>query len=195
MNVGLLVLRAVLGAFVAAHGIQKLSRFWGGEGIAVSAAEFRADGFRGGLLTALMAGGTQIVAGFALIAGLLTPAAAAGVLGVMTVATTVKLKVGFWSQDGGFEYPLLLAILAVVVAWTGPGDYSLDHLIGFTGSWSYWVSGAATVAGVGAALLLRLVLHRGGNDVEPIPELHRPSGPSTQAPEPFLTAHSVGGEA
>jgi putative oxidoreductase len=77
MDIGLLVLRVALGAVVAAHGIQKLSPFWGCKGAAASAAECRADGFRGGLLTGLMAGGTQIAAGRALIIGLLTPGASA----------------------------------------------------------------------------------------------------------------------
>jgi putative oxidoreductase len=164
MNIGLLILRIALGAFVGAHGIQKMTHLWGGDGVAGSAREFRADGFRGGRLTAVMAGGTQIAAGAALIVGLLSPVAAAGVLGVMTVATTVKLQAGFWSQDGGFEYPLLLAVLAVVVAWSGPGRYSLDQLIGMNGHWA-WVSAAATVAGIGAALLLRVFLHENTHPV------------------------------
>jgi putative oxidoreductase len=164
VDIGLLILRIALGTFVGAHGLQKTTYLWGGDGIAGSAREFQADGFRGGRLTAVMAGGTQIAAGAALIAGLLTPAAAAGVLGVMTVATTVKLRAGFWTQNGGFEYPLLLAVLAVVVAWTGPGRYSLDELIGLNGQWA-WVSAAATVAGIGAALLLRASLHE---DTHPV---------------------------
>jgi putative oxidoreductase len=190
MDIGLLVLRVALGAFVAAHGIQKLSHFWGGEGVAASAAELRADGFRGGLLTALMAGGTQIAAGFALIIGLLTPAAAAGVLGVMTVATTVNLRVGFWSQDGGFEYPLFLAVLAVVVAWTGPGRYSLDRFIGLSGHWNNWVSATATLVGIGAALLLRAVLHRTDSDPKPGKALGQvPDAPA----EDSLATHTLGG--
>jgi putative oxidoreductase len=109
---------------------------------------------------ALAARLTQIGAGLLLVVGLATPLAAAGLIGVMTIATTVKLHVGFSSQDGGFEYPSLLAFLAVVVAWTRPGDWSLNGLPGLTPYWTDWVGAAATGVGVGAALGMRLVLHR-----------------------------------
>src|SRR3954466_11642150 len=136
-DIGLLLVRMTLGAFVAAHGVQKLTHFWGGTGLAGSVAEFEADGFRGGVVTALMAGLTQAGGGLFLILGLLTPAAAAGVIGVMTVAVTVKMSVGFWSQDGGFEYPLLLALIAAVVAFTGPGGLSFDAVLGIAGRWGW----------------------------------------------------------
>ena len=167
MDIGLLIIRVVLGAFVAAHGIQKLTHLWGGGGLAASAAEFSADGFRGGRVTAVLAGGTQVAAGGAMIVGLLTPAASAGILGVMATATGVKLRAGFWSQDGGFEYPLFLAALAVATAWTGPGRYSLDQLAGLTRWWNPAVSVAATAAGIGSALVLRIALHRGDSTVTP----------------------------
>jgi putative oxidoreductase len=160
MDVGLLILRVVLGGFVAAHGIQKMTHLWGGGGLAGATREFRDDGFAGGAVTALMAGGTQIAAGFGVGVGLLTPLAAAGIIGVMTVATTVKLKVGFWAQDGGFEYPLFLALLADVLVWTGPGRFSVDRAAGLTADWNIWVSVGATVVGFGAALLMRAALHR-----------------------------------
>ena len=174
VDLGLLVLRLVLGGFVAAHGIQKLTYWWGGTGLVGSTAEFRADGFMGGVWTALLAGLTQVGAGALLVLGLLTPAAAAGIIGVMTVATTVKVRVGFWSQDGGFEYPLFLALLGVGLSWTGPGGWSLDRVVGLTGyladhDVATWVSLAATVLGIGAALLLRVVLHRDELEQHPVP--------------------------
>jgi putative oxidoreductase len=160
MNIGLLILRLVVGAFVAAHGIQKMTHLWGGGGLSASTEEFRNDGFAGGAATALLAGVTQIGAGALLVLGLLTPLAAAGVAGVMTVAATVKLRHGFWSPHDGYEYPALLTVMAIVTAWTGPGRYSLDAAAGLTRYWTTWPAVAATVAGLGAALLLRLVLHR-----------------------------------
>lgn len=63
MTTGLLILRVVLGLVLAAHGSQKLTHHLGGDGLAGSIKEFADDGFRGGPLTALAAGGTQIGAG------------------------------------------------------------------------------------------------------------------------------------
>ena len=89
MDIGLLILRIAPGTFVGAHGLQKMTHLWGGDGIAGSAREFQAD---------------------------------------------------------------------------GPGRYSVDELIGLNGQWAS-VSAAATVAGIGAALLLRASLHQNTHPV------------------------------
>ena len=36
---------------------------------------------------------------------------------------------GFFVQNGGYEYNLVLSVAAVAVAAMGPGRYSLDHLL------------------------------------------------------------------
>jgi putative oxidoreductase len=160
MNTGLLILRLLVGGFVAAHGVQKLTYFWGGSGLIGSSEQFRNDGFTGGLLTALTAGATQVGGGVLLMLGLLTPLATAGVAGVMTVAVAVKRPKGFWSQHDGYEYPAFLALAAIALAWTGPGGFSLDRAAGIAHYWNSWAAIAATVIGIGAALLVRLFLHR-----------------------------------
>ncbi|SPE99572.1 DoxX [Streptomyces sp. MA5143a] len=73
MDTGLLLLRLVAGLLIAGHGVQKVSFLLGGNGLAGGTEEFRRDGFRGGTLTALAAGGGQLGAGLFLAAGLLTP--------------------------------------------------------------------------------------------------------------------------
>jgi putative oxidoreductase len=42
----------------------------------------------------------------------------------------VHLPAGFFWTDGGYEYPLLWGILALIVAVRGGGRYSVDALIG-----------------------------------------------------------------
>ncbi|MFE5563410.1 DoxX family protein [Amycolatopsis japonica] len=165
LTIGIAVVRVVLGAFVAAHGVQKLTHFWGGGGLAASTKEFQDDGFVGGKFTAFAAGGVQVAGGTLLIAGFLTPLASAMVIGPMVVATTVKAPVGFWSQDGGYEYPLFLALLGIGVAFTGPGAFSFDHATGLSawygqGAWSWVPPVAATAAGVFGGLGARVLLHR-----------------------------------
>ncbi|MFD5326497.1 DoxX family protein [Streptomyces sp. NPDC127092] len=159
MDIGLLVLRLLAGLLVAGHGVQKVSFRLGGKGLAGGAAEFRGDGFRGGALTAVAAGGAQIGAGLMLAVGALTPAAAAGVMGVMTVAVTVKLPHGLWVQNDGYEYPLVLVVLPAVLTLTGPGRWSLDAAVGLT-PWSAWWTLVAVTGGVGSALVVRALLHR-----------------------------------
>lgn len=160
MDAGLLVLRLVAGLLVAGHGVQKVSFRLGGHGLAGGTEEFRHDGFRGGRLTAVVAGASQIGAGLFLTVGLLTPLAAMAAMGVMTVAGTVKRSKGLWVQNDGYEYPLVLVAVSAVLALTGPGRWSLDHVLG-SAPYPVWVAIAAIVVGPASGLLTRLVLHRG----------------------------------
>ncbi|MEV0492222.1 DoxX family protein [Streptomyces atratus] len=159
MDTGLLVLRLVAGLLIAGHGVQKVSFRLGGNGLAGGAEEFRHDGFRGGRLTALAAGGSQIGAGLFLAAGLLTPAAAMAGMGVMTVAGTVKWHNGLWVQNDGYEYPMVLVVASAVLALTGPGRWSADHALGLA-PWPLWVPVVAIVVGPVSGLLTRVLLHR-----------------------------------
>ncbi|GGQ53665.1 DoxX family protein [Kitasatospora griseola] len=159
MNTGLLLLRLVVGLLIAGHGVQKVSYHLGGSGLAGGTAEFRGDGFRGGMLTALAAGGTQIGAGLMLAAGLFTPLAGAGVMGVMTVALTVKWPHGLWVQHDGYEFPLVLIVAAAALTATGPGQWSVDGALGLA-DWPLWCLAPALVAGVGGGLATRFALHR-----------------------------------
>ncbi|MFI2261343.1 DoxX family protein [Streptomyces tubercidicus] len=159
MDAGLLILRLVTGLLVAGHGVQKVSFRLGGHGLAGGTEEFRHDGFRGGRLTAVVAGASQIGAGLFLTAGLLTPLAAMAAMGVMTVAGTVKWPKGLWVQNDGYEYPMVLVVICAALALTGPGRWSLDHALGII-PWPVWVALVAIVLGPASGLLTRLVLHR-----------------------------------
>ncbi|MFI9617023.1 DoxX family protein [Streptomyces sp. NPDC052023] len=157
MDTGLLLLRVVIGLLIAGHGIQKVTFRLGGHGLAGGVEEFRNDGFRGGKLTALAAGGSQIGGGLLLAAGALTPLAATTAMGVMTVAITVKWHNGLWVQNEGYEFPLVLVLIGAVLALTGPGRWSVDQALGLT-PWHPWWAAAAIAAGVGSGLLTRLLL-------------------------------------
>ena len=149
MDLGLLILRLVIGMTLAAHGSQKLWTSIGGGGIAGTEPFLEQLGFRPGRLHAALAGIAETAGGLLLAAGLLTPLAAAAIVGVMAVAVgSVHWGKGFFLNTGGFEYNLALAASALAVAFTGPGSISLDRAIGISWSGSSW--------GV-AALLLGLL--------------------------------------
>ena len=119
----LLVVRVVAGVTLALHGYQKF--FMGGR-IEGTAGWFESLGMKPGRLHALHAACTEITCGIGFAVGLLTPLTAAGFVGIMTVAAWTH-KGKFFVFKDGWEYNAVLAVLAVLVATTGPGRWSLDH--------------------------------------------------------------------
>jgi putative oxidoreductase len=131
-DVGLLILRLVLGLTLAAHGFNK---FFGGGRIPGTARWFESIGMKPGKFHATIAATTEVSAGLGLAAGLLTPIPAAGFVSLMLVAAwTVHRSNGFFIVKEGWEYNLVLAVSAVAVATLGAGRLSLDWLI-FGNNW------------------------------------------------------------
>lgn len=128
---GLLILRIALGGILFAHGAQKLFGWFGGRGIAAHAGFMESLGLRPALLFAVVSGLGEFLGGLGVLFGFLTPLAAAGIIGSMSVAIIkVHLPKGFWNHDGGLEYPLALAVVAFVIGLVGAGPYSLDRAFG-----------------------------------------------------------------
>jgi putative oxidoreductase len=133
-DVGVLILRVVLGLTMAAHGYNK---FFGGGRIPGTAGWFDSIGMRPGIFHARVAATTEMAAGIGLAVGLLTPVPAAGFVALMLVAAwTVHRANGFFIVKEGWEYNLILAAAAVSIATIGPGKLSLDYaLFHGTGVW------------------------------------------------------------
>jgi len=155
ISIGLLLLRTVLGLTLAAHGAQKLFGSFGGPGLKGAAVGMEQLGFTPGRRNALAAGLIEFGGGLLLVVGAATPLAAAVSFSVMIVAgVSAHLKGGFFLQNHGYEYTLVLGLAALSLAFTGPGPLSLDALFGvdFAGA-SLGV--AALIAGIaGAAVQL-----------------------------------------
>ena len=148
MSIGLLLLRLAIGLAFAAHGTQKLFGWFGGHGLNATAQFFAMLGFAPGRRHAFMAGLTETGGGFLLALGLLTPLGAAAIVSVMVVAAvSVHIPKGFFGQNGGYEFPLIMGVGALALAFTGPGSFSLDAIIGSYLSGALW-GVAALLAGV-----------------------------------------------
>jgi putative oxidoreductase len=122
--------RVAAGLMLLPHGAQKLFGWFGGYGVDATGQFFAAKlGLPASF--ALLAGLIEVFGGLALAAGFLTRAAAALVFGLMAVAIIwVHLPVGYFWMTGGFEYPLMWAVVALAFVFRGGGAYSLDALIG-----------------------------------------------------------------
>ncbi|MCW2900586.1 MAG: DoxX [Streptosporangiaceae bacterium] len=160
MELALLVLRLVVGLTFAAHGAQKLFGAFGGPGIAGTAGFFEQVGLRPGRLHAWVAGAAEFLGGLLLALGLLTPFAAAVLIGVMTAAVlTVHLPNGFFNGQSGYEFNLVLVAAAFAIAGIGAGGWSLDAALGLDLAGTGWALAALVaglLGGLGAVLSGRL---------------------------------------
>jgi putative oxidoreductase len=155
MEIGLFLLRSAVGLTLAAHGAQKLFGWFGGYGLDATGGFMEGLGFRPGRRHALMAGLVEFGGGLSLALGLLTPLAAAAVIALMLVAVvTVHLKAGFFVSTGGYEYNLVLAVAALAVAFSGPGAWSVDALLGLPLSGPFWGAAALVIGVVGGTVRL-----------------------------------------
>jgi putative oxidoreductase len=149
-SAGLLLLRVVVGVSLAAHGYNK---FFGGGRIPGTAGWFDSMGMKpNGRIHAILAATTELGAGLLFAAGLLTPLAAAGFVGLMIVAGwTVHRENGFFIVKSGWEYNLVLGAVAVGVAMAGPGRYSLDWALGLDFVYEPWLAFVLSAVLGGAA--------------------------------------------
>ena len=155
MEFGLLLLRLAVGLTLAAHGAQKLFGWFGGYGLDGTGQFMQGLGFHPGRRHAFMAGLTEFGGGLLLAFGLLTPIGAALVASVMIVAAlTVHVKQGFFAANNGYELNLVLGLAALSVAFTGPGAFSIDALLGFWTGGLLWGATATIIAAAGAAVQL-----------------------------------------
>jgi putative oxidoreductase len=160
MNLGLLILRLVVGLLFVGHGAQKLFGLFGGHGLLGTAGFFDGIGLKPGRVHATAAGVMEFGGGLLLALGLITPIASAAVIAVMTAAIiSVHFAKGIWATEGGYEYNLVLAAVAFALAAVGPGAWSLDHALSLSMHSVGWAISALVVGalgGVGAVLSGRL---------------------------------------
>jgi putative oxidoreductase len=156
VDLGILIIRVLFGVALAAHGSQKLFGWFGGYGLKGTGGFFEQLGFRPGVPFVAAAGLSEFGGGVLLALGLFTPFGAAAVLSAMlTAIVSVHLKNGFFAMGNGFELPFLYAVAAFALAFTGPGVFSLDALLGLTFlSEPYLVAGVLVLSIVGSVVTL-----------------------------------------
>ena len=162
-DLGLMVLRIGLGAWLVVHGLQKAFGWWGGQGLNGYEHALAAAGFQHAGVLTYLATGAQIGAGVLLVLGLFTPVAAAVALAYLTNALAVEVAAqpvhGYFPYflPEGHEYLVTMIMLAAALTLTGPGLYGFDAGRGwarrpFIGSFLCLLIGVGV--GIGAWLLL-----------------------------------------
>ncbi|MEU0467625.1 DoxX family protein [Amycolatopsis sp. NPDC006131] len=153
MDLGLALLRLLLAALLFGHSTQKLLGWFHGAGRAGTAQVFEQWGFVPGRRLVVVAALAELAGAGSFALGLLTPGGAAAIIGTMAVAAVATAPNGFWAQRGGCEVPFCYGALALVLAFTGPGAWSLDHALNLHfGPW--WGLGALALGLLAAAVPL-----------------------------------------
>ena len=158
VDVALMILRAALGMMIFVHGYNKAFR---GGRIAGTGRWFQSIGMRPGKVHAALAASTEMGVGALLVVGLITPVAAAGLIGLMVVAFwTVHRDKGFMITGEGWEYVALISVMSLVCAMLGPGRISLDSELEIANNLDGWTGMWIALAGVGAGVAQLLLFYR-----------------------------------
>lgn len=121
IHAGTTLLRITLGAVLVAHAWLKFGVF----GMSNAAKFFTSVGFPGWLVWPVML--VELFCGLLMLVGFHSRYAAVLALPVLVGATFVHWPNGwlFSGQNGGWEYPAVLSVMALAVALLGDGGYSL----------------------------------------------------------------------
>lgn len=121
---GIALLRVTLGVMFIAHALLKIVVFT----LPGTAGFFESVGLPGAL--AYLVTPMELLGGLALVAGLQTRWVSLALLPVLLGAASVHAGNGwvFSAANGGWEYPVYLAIAALAQALLGSGAFALDNL-------------------------------------------------------------------
>jgi len=118
-----LILRLALGTMLIAHGLLKVLVFT----VPGTVQFFSSVGFPGWLAYIVIA--AELGGGALMLAGIKTRWVALGLVPIMLGAASVHWGNGwvFSAPNGGWEYPVFLAVTLVVQALLGPGAFALEQ--------------------------------------------------------------------
>ncbi|MCU1648828.1 MAG: rane protein [Nocardia sp.] len=154
LDISALLLRVIVGGTMLAHG---WNHFFGGGRLPGTTRWFSSIGMRHARLHAVLASVTEVGAGALLLLGLLTPLASAAVVGCMLVALVANhIRNGFFifRPGEGYEYVLMIIVVAAAIGASGGGSWSLDNLFDITIAGWPGLATAAVLGGLAGALAL-----------------------------------------
>jgi len=132
MDTGILIVRLVVGLYVAGHGAQKLFGWFGGPGLDATVGAMGSRlGFRPARLWATSLSAAEVVGGVLMALGLLGPLGPIAVAGTMLGAAVFgHWSNGPWAAKGGYELAATNLAVALAVALVGVGSFSVDAWLG-----------------------------------------------------------------
>ena len=169
-DVGLLILRIVIGLTFAAHGAQKVFGWWGGPGLSGWTGAMHHMRIRPARFWAVVSAGAELLGGLLIAVGLFTPFATAALIGQsIVIIGHAHWAQGFWNGKNGIEFPLTLAAGVLAIALVGPGAIALDAAFGlsFPDPLRAALIVLAVIGGVAAWALPRIGASSGNSAAQP----------------------------
>ncbi|HEX2867487.1 MAG TPA: DoxX family protein [Ignavibacteriales bacterium] len=127
VSVIILLLRIILGVVFIAHGSQKLFGLFGGKGLGATIGMFTGMGIPAVL--GYMDAFWEFIGGVLVLLGLLTRVGSGGIAIIMIVAIAKVHGAHGFFLPMGFEYPLTLLVISIVIFLYGGGSYALDSIV------------------------------------------------------------------
>jgi len=125
-DLSMFVLRVILGIIFIVHGGQKLFGMFDGIGIEGTTKMMEGLGFHYPYISALVWSGIEFIGGVFLVLGVLARHAAFLIAIVQLVNIwKINLAYGFFIQNGGYEYSLLILGVCVMLICMGGGSWSV----------------------------------------------------------------------
>jgi len=131
-DIGLLLMRLMLGVVFMFHGSQKLFSAFDGRGLDAFASFLEKYDVPAPYFASVLTGCAEFFGGALVFLGLLQRLAVIPTIVVMLVAAFVVHGDAFSSQQDGMEFPLTLAAVLAGLGFTGPGRISIEGLFRVT---------------------------------------------------------------
>ena len=129
--IALPLLRLTMGLVLVPHGCQKLFGWFGGMGFEKFTEAFDKMGWHPAAFWVALVALTETLGGLMLAFGFLTRfAAAAIVIFMINAVWATGHRAGFFWAVGGFEYSLIIGVVALVFLIKGGGRFSIDSALG-----------------------------------------------------------------
>ena len=126
LDLAMLFTRVILGVVFAAHGAQKLFGMFNGIGLEGAARIMEVMGMPWPYVAASVWASIEFVGGIFLIFGVLARFSAAAIAITMIIRMwKINLVYGFFIQDGGIEYNLLVIAVCIPLILLGGGKWSV----------------------------------------------------------------------
>jgi putative oxidoreductase len=123
-NLGLLIIRLMIGAVGFYHGGQKLFGLFGGDGFKAFADWLASMNIPFPTVSAALAGSAEFFGGILIALGLFTRFSAFVFAFTMAVAVYATLDKGIQKA----EYPFVIGVICIALIFTGPGTMSLQFM-------------------------------------------------------------------